>query len=76
MPARQWEIGAAVQPQKVGARETFVSDYQPGAPEADRCSFLDGETDGLGGGAEGPWSLGKSGSAVAAEIKLGASLIV
>lgn len=76
MPARQGKIGTAVQPEKVVAGEMFISDHHPGATKADRCSLLDGETDGLGGGAEGPRSLRKSGSAVAAEIKLGASLIV
>lgn len=65
-----------MQPAKVVTRKNLVSNQEAGATEADGCSFLYGKTDGLGGGAEGPGPLRKSGSTVAAKIELGASLIV
>jgi hypothetical protein len=76
MLARQWIIGAGIEPGEVFTRKTHVADNKAGATEADGGRFFKGKADGLGGSTKAAGALGRCSGTVAAEIKLGTSVVV
>ena len=69
-------IGAAVEPFEGRAGEYAVPDFQSCARQADGGGFLEGKSQGVGGNPEGPWAKNGRSVPVAAEIELGAVLVV
>lgn len=74
--AQQWIVRAAIEPAQFITRICHVADDEPSAVKADGSRFLEGEADCLGSGAEAFCSLGRRSVPVAAEKKLGASVVV
>lgn len=69
-------VVAAVQPFEGGTGEDPVADLQPGAVQADWRGVFEGKSQCVGRHPEAPGAHGGGSVPVAAEIKLGASLVV
>lgn len=69
-------VAAAIEAPEGAAGIDAITDPQAGAAQTDGCNFLEGEAQGVCRDPESPRALGRGGLPVAAEIKLGASLVV
>ena len=76
MLALERVIVAAIELLEGGTGENPVSDLEPCARQADWGGFLEGKSQCVCGDPEGPWAKNGRGVPVAAEIELGAVLVV